>query len=126
MSRLLVVDDSAMSRRTLRVIMESAGHQVVEASDADTALESYFLTRPDAVFLDMVMRGKSGLEALAQLMQLDRDARIIIASADIQDSTREMCQAGGARGFISKPFLHKEVLAAVQAVLAGESLWISS
>ena len=57
MAKVLVVDDSGMSRRTLRRILEPAGHQVAEAEDGMAALERYFLDRPDVVLLDMTMNG---------------------------------------------------------------------
>ena len=48
--KILIVDDSALSRRTLRRILESAGYEIVEANDGMTALELYFLEKPNSGF----------------------------------------------------------------------------
>lgn len=123
-AKILVVDDSALSRRTMRRILETAGHTVVEADEGMAALEVYFLEKPDVVFLDLVMKGMYGLDVLAKLREMDAGARVVVASADIQSSTRTMVAAAGARAFINKPFVVEEVLAAVNAVLAegGQSV----
>jgi len=118
--KIMVVDDSALSRRTLRRILEGAGYHVVEAADGMTALEQYFLERPDLVFLDLVMSGMYGLEVLEKLRELDPAARVVVASADIQSSTRQMVNEAGARSFINKPFSAENVLGAVETALGGE------
>jgi two-component system, chemotaxis family, chemotaxis protein CheY len=122
-ARILVVDDSGFARRTLKQILEGAGHTVEEAKDGHDALERYFLNKPDLVLLDMVMEGMSGLEVLAKLRELDREARVIIATADVQTSTRGESQATGASGFITKPFNREQVLSTVSTVLAGGLSW---
>ena len=123
MAKILIVDDSGLSRRTLRKILEPAGHEVVEATEGIAAIEQYFLDRPDLVLLDLNMVGMYGIDVLNRLRELDPRARIIIASADIQDSTREMAQSGGASAFITKPFKSEQVLAAVSQALRGEQGW---
>jgi two-component system chemotaxis response regulator CheY len=117
--RILIVDDSSLSRRTLRRILEEGGHEVVEATDGMAGLELYFLEKPDLVLLDLVMKGMYGLDVLKKLRELDPNAKVIVASADIQSSTRQMVDEGGAQGFINKPFVTEPVLAAVDAVLSG-------
>jgi two-component system chemotaxis response regulator CheY len=117
MAKILVVDDSGMSRRTLRKILEPAGHQVVEADEGIIALERYFLEKPDLVILDLTMSGLYGIDVLNKLREMDPQARVIIGSADIQSSTREMVEAGGARAFINKPFSTEQVLGIVNRVL---------
>jgi two-component system chemotaxis response regulator CheY len=123
MAKILIVDDSGLSRRTLRKILESAGHEVIEATEGIIALERYFLDKPDLVFLDLTMTGMYGIDVLNKLREMDTEARVIIGSADIQSSTREMVQASGARAFINKPFLSEQVLRVVNRVLQGEQGW---
>jgi two-component system, chemotaxis family, chemotaxis protein CheY len=118
-AKVLIVDDSGLTRRSLRQILESAGCEVVEAEDGLTGLERYFLEKPDVVMLDLVMRGMYGLEVLQKLRQLDATARIIVVSADIQSSSHELAQEAGARAFINKPFDRAEILTALEAVLGG-------
>jgi len=115
--KILVVDDSAMSRRMMRRIVESAGYEVVEADEGATGIEQYFLEKPDLVFLDLTMKDMYGLDVLGKLRELDTEARVIIASADIQDSTREMVVAAGANAFINKPFSPEKVIQALESVM---------
>ena len=116
--KILIVDDSALSRRTLRRILESAGYEAVEADDGMAALEIYFLEKPGLVLLDLVMKGMYGLDVLVKLREMDPKALVVVASADIQSSTRKMVDEAGALGFINKPFVPEQVIAAIQSALA--------
>jgi two-component system chemotaxis response regulator CheY len=118
-AKVLIVDDSALTRRSLRQILENAGCQVVEAEDGLTALERYFLEKPDVVLLDLVMRGMYGLEVIQKLLELDAGARIVVVSADIQTSSHELAEQAGAKAFINKPFDKAEILVALDTALAG-------
>jgi two-component system, chemotaxis family, chemotaxis protein CheY len=115
--KILIVDDSSLSRRTLRRILESAEYDIVEADDGMGALEVYFLEKPNLVLLDLVMKGMYGLDVLVKLREMDQQARVVVASADIQSSTRKMVDEAGALGFINKPFISEQVIAAVEAAL---------
>lgn len=120
--KVLIVDDSSLSRRTLRRILESADYEIVEADDGMAALEVYFLEKPSLVLLDLVMKGMYGLDVLVKLREMDQQARVVVASADIQSSTRQMVDEAGAIGFINKPFVAEQVIAAVEAALAGGAI----
>ena len=117
--RILIVDDSALSRKTLKRMLEADGHTVLEANDGMAAIERYFVEKPDLVLLDLVMTGMYGLDVLAKLREVDPAVRVIIASADIQSSTREMADEAGAVGFVNKPFTQTEVAAAVRSAIQG-------
>ena len=117
--RVLVVDDSALSRRTLRAILEQGGYEVAEAEDGLTGIERYFIDRPDVVLLDLVMKGMYGLEVLNKLRELDEDAKVVVVSADVQTSSQELVEQAGGKAFLTKPFEKHEVLDALAAVLAG-------
>jgi two-component system chemotaxis response regulator CheY len=121
MAKILVVDDSGLSRRTLRKILEAEGHQITESEDGDSALEQYFLDKPDLVLLDLVMKGMYGIDVLTKLREMDAQARVIVASADIQSSTHAMVKEAGAVAFITKPFLSAQVMQAVNAALEGRT-----
>jgi chemotaxis protein CheC len=69
------------------------------------------------VLLDLVMAGMGGLEVLQKLRDIDSRARVIVATADIQHSTREMARRAGSRGFLNKPFQREELLTAVKSGL---------
>lgn len=120
MAKILVVDDSGMSRRTLRKILEPAGHQIIEAADGIAALEHYFLDEPDLVMLDLTMTGMYGIDVLKKLREMDPKACVIVGSADIQSSTRSLVEEAGATAFINKPFTAEQVLKAVSRALEGD------
>jgi two-component system, chemotaxis family, chemotaxis protein CheY len=118
MAKILVVDDSALSRKISKRILVEAGHEVDVAGDGLAALEHYALQRPDLVLLDVTMTEMNGLEVLRQLRALDAQARVVMATADVQASTRKMAADLGAMGFIAKPFVPRPLLDAVAAALA--------
>jgi two-component system, chemotaxis family, chemotaxis protein CheY len=118
-AKILIVDDSGLARRTMRHLLSEMGHTVEEASDGPQALERYFLHRHDLVLLDMVMNGMYGLEVLAKLRELNPDVRVIVATADIQNSTREQARAAGAAAVVNKPVDRKQLSGIVTDVLAG-------
>jgi two-component system, chemotaxis family, chemotaxis protein CheY len=115
--KILIVDDSAMSRRIMRRMIETAGHEVIEAEEGPDGLEKYFLEKPDMVFLDLTMKDMYGLDVLGKLRELDPNARVVIASADIQDMTRDLVTEAGADAFINKPLTQEKVVEAMNSVL---------
>jgi two-component system, chemotaxis family, chemotaxis protein CheY len=117
---VLIVDDSGLARRTTRRTLESVGYRVIEAEDGLTALERYYVDKPDLVLLDLVMRGMYGLDVLTKLREMDADAKVIVISADIQTSSRDMVAAAGASGFLTKPAKAGDLIDAVQRALSRE------
>lgn len=117
--RVLIVDDSALARRNLRQILESVNYEVAEAEDGLSALELYFLDKPDVVLLDLVMRGMYGLDVLEKLRQLDPLAKVVVVSADVQTSSQQLVDQAGAKAFITKPFDRDEIIGTLNAVLGG-------
>ena len=100
-------------------MLESEGLEVVEAEDGMAAIERYFVDRPDIVMLDLVMKGMYGLDVLAKLRELDPDARIIVVSADVQQSSQDLVEAAGASAFVNKPIERERVLSAVRTAMQG-------
>jgi len=117
--KILVVDDSGLARRRVRVILEEAGYEVVEAEDGMAALERYHLDRPDLVVLDLVMKGMYGMDVLGKLREIDGFARVIVASADVQSSSHEMAAEAGAAGFVTKPIDADQLLTLVRSTLGS-------
>ena len=122
MAKILVVDDSGLARRTMRRILEeTGGHEVIEAEDGILALEKYFLEKPRIVFLDLNMNGMHGIDVLKKIKEIDSNANIVIATADIQSSTRTMVEELGAAGFINKPYIRQQVGEVVNKILGKEA-----
>ena len=124
MAKILIVDDAQLARRMMRSILAPEGHEIIEAADGYAALEQYHLSGPDLVLLDMIMSDMQGIDVLHKLLELDPQARIIMATADIQTSTYEMAREAGASAFVTKPYNRDEVLSAVDKVLrGGDTAW---
>jgi two-component system, chemotaxis family, chemotaxis protein CheY len=121
--KVLLVDDSSLARRSTRRILEGAGYEVVEAEDGMAAIERYFVEKPGVVMLDLVMKGMYGLDVLSKLRELDPNVRVLVVSADVQTSSRQLVQAAGAAGFLNKPVASEELLATVRRAFEGESSW---
>jgi two-component system chemotaxis response regulator CheY len=118
-AKVLLVDDSGLARRSTRRILEGAGYSVVEAEDGLSALERYSIEKPDVVLLDLVMKGMYGLEVLEKLRQLDPGARVIVVTADVQTSSRDLVEAAGAAGFLCKPIEAAQILEMVERTAKG-------
>lgn len=116
-ARILIVDDSALARRSSRRVLEGAGYDVIEAEDGMSALEQYFVHKPSLVILDLVMKGMYGLDVLARLREMDARARVIVVSADVQHSSRELVESGGGVGFLTKPVAPEALISAVRSAL---------
>lgn len=117
--RILIVDDSGLARRNTRRILEGAGFEVLEAEDGMTALEQFFVQKPAVVVLDLVMKGMYGLDVLAKLKEMDPKACVIVVSADVQTSSRDLVTNAGATAFLNKPVQADALLAAVDRALRG-------
>lgn len=117
--KILIVDDSALARRTCRTILEHEGFTVLEADDGLSALERYYIEKPDVVLLDLVMKGMYGLEVLEKLRQMDPAVRVVVVSADVQSSSHDLVHQAGGRGFVNKPFDRAELVQAVDAAMTG-------
>jgi len=122
-AKILIVDDSSLARRSSRRLFEEMGHTVEEASDGAQALERYFINRHDLVLLDMVMTGMYGIEVLTKMRELCPEVRVIVATADIQESTRQQVREAGAAAFINKPLNRATLQNVVSKVLQGEVVW---
>ncbi len=76
--RILVVDDSNLMRNSICQCLIKAGHEVVgKAREGGEAVELYRRLKPDAVTLDITMRGKDGIKAAEEILEIDPDAAII-------------------------------------------------
>jgi CheY-like chemotaxis protein len=118
MSRVLITDDSQLTRRILRAILEASGHEVMEASNGNVALELIVQVAPDCVLLDLLMPGMDGFEVLSTLNERGIDIPVIVLTADIQETARKKCIQMGAVDFLNKPPNDDELQAAMEKALA--------
>lgn len=108
--KLMIVDDNVMIRGMLRDLLEQMGHEVAgEAEEGDTAVKVFAAVRPDAVFLDLIMPGKSGMEVLAEIRKIDPKAKVIIVTAVEQERIDKQIADSGVSAIIRKPFTYEEL-----------------
>jgi two-component system, chemotaxis family, chemotaxis protein CheY len=122
-TKVLVVDDSGLARRLTRKILEELGCEVEDVADGTQALERYSLNRHDVVILDLLMHGMYGGDVLEKLRQLNPTLPVIIASADIQRTTREQVKQAGAVAMVNKPVTKEQLSEVLTVVLAGGTVW---
>jgi two-component system chemotaxis response regulator CheY len=119
--RVMIVDDNDIVREVLRTLLKGAGYQVVaEANDGDVGLVMAEKTRPDIVFLDVVMPKLSGLDMLGELKQKLPDCVILMVTSDSDAETVRNALMLGVSGYVLKPFRVGTVLDAVKNALIKE------
>ncbi len=117
----LLCDDSTVVRKMLRhILSDSLVGTIFEAVDGNQAVEMYRLHRPDIVFMDIVMPGKTGIQALTEIRAHDPSARIVMASSTGTTKNLKMAIDSGASDFIQKPFEREIVLKLIRRILEGE------
>lgn len=118
MARVLIVDDAAFMRMTIKQIIEAEDHTMVaEAGNGVEAIEKFMETKPDVVILDISMPEMNGIETLKRLKILDPKAKIIICSAiGYQDLLAQAIECGAAE-FILKPFEKEQLVDAIEKVV---------
>ena len=116
---ILIVDDEAPIRDMLRVALEMAEYNCLEAQDAQTAHAIIVDQKPDLIILDWMMPGTSGMELARRLKrdQLTSETPIIMLTAKTEEGDRISAFELGADDYVTKPFSPKELVARVKAVL---------
>lgn len=116
---ILIVDDEAAIRDMLRVALEMADYECLEASNAQEAHSQIIDRRPDLVLLDWMMPGTSGVELTRRLKQDDATAQvpIILLTAKGEEDNKIQGLEVGADDYITKPFSPRELVARLKAVL---------
>ncbi len=119
--RVLVVDDHAVVRSGLRLVLErEEGIEVVaEAGTADEGIRAARLEKPDVVLLDVVMPGRSGLEAAEEIITASKGARVLVLSMQDDPTYVREAFAAGASGYMLKEAADIELVQAVREVASG-------
>jgi DNA-binding NarL/FixJ family response regulator len=122
--RVVVVDDDALMRAGLRGVLSSddAIEIVGEAGDGREAVDRVAALWPDVVLMDVRMPGVDGISATREVLAASDDVRVLILTTFEQDDYVFGALRAGASGFLLKRARPEELLAAVHAVAAGDSL----
>ncbi len=116
-SRILVIDDEAEIRRSVRMILEYDGYEVLEASSGPEGVALAERESPDLVFLDVKMPGMDGLDALQRIKALNETLPVVIISGHGTVSTAVEATKAGAFDFIEKPLASERVLVTIRNAL---------
>ncbi len=114
MKRVLIVDDAAFMRMSIKNILTNYEYEIVgEAENGLEAVEKYKELQPDIVTMDITMPELDGIQALRMIKKLDPGASVVMVSALGQEAKMKEAIIYGAKGFIVKPFKEEILLGAL-------------
>ena len=119
--RILTVDDHPLLREGIAFLVKSQQDMelVAEASDGEEAIEQFRRHRPDVTLMDLRMPNLNGTEAISRIRNEFPDAKIIVLSTYAGDVQVLRAIKAGARGYVVKGHVHRELLDAIRCVHAG-------
>jgi NarL family two-component system response regulator LiaR len=120
--RVLLVDDHAVVRQGLRLLLESSPDVEVvgEAEDGAAALRHAATLRPDVILLDLLMPGMDGIETIRRLRADGLPGEVLVLTASLDDHLVKGALQAGARGYVLKVSRPAELVEAVRRVARGE------
>lgn len=114
MKRVVVVDDAAFMRLTIKNMLSKNGFEVVgEAENGAQAIQKCQELEPDIMTMDITMPELSGIDALKEIMKIRPQTNIVMVSALGQEAMVKEAVMLGAKGFIVKPFKEDIIIAAL-------------
>jgi len=117
---IMIVDDELYFRQLLRDILVGEGFTVVaEASNGVEAVDEFRKHHPEITIMDIFMPGENGIDALKEIISIDKDASVLIYTGMGFDDDAEVALRAGAKEVILKTFSPEEVTAVINKVLAG-------
>lgn len=121
---VLVIDDSATIVAVLTKMLTTAGYLVSKGVDAESGIAAAREQRPDLIFLDIVLPGMNGFEALRVFRREPgtKDVPIIMISGNLHATEQYYAQRIGADAFMKKPFARAEVFARIEKLVTDGRL----
>jgi two-component system cell cycle response regulator DivK len=120
MAKVLVVEDNPANMKLATFLLQSAGHSVLSATDAEAGLTLARGEHPNLILMDIQLPGMDGLEATV-LLKRDTATRaipVIALTALAMKGDEERIRAAGCDGYIAKPMGYRDFLATIAAELA--------
>ncbi|MEM3852642.1 MAG: response regulator [Methanomassiliicoccales archaeon] len=115
--KILVVDDSSLTRSAVVTALQAFNHEVVgEGKDGNEALELYKKSKPDIVLLDLAMPNKDGLETIREIRDFDPNAVIVAVSALYDRAIQRRALELGAKAYVVKPFELSELMNVIEKI----------
>jgi len=121
MIRILAVDDHPLLRKGIAALVNTEPDMklVAEAANGEEAVESFRLYRPDVTLMDLQLPGVNGIEAINRILGEFPDARIVVLTTYTGDAQVLRALRAGARAYILKGHVHRELLETIRTVHAG-------
>ncbi|MDL2225001.1 response regulator [Eubacteriales bacterium OttesenSCG-928-M02] len=117
MKKVLVVDDAAFMRASIKNTITKHGYEVVgEAENGEVAVQKYQELQPDIVTMDITMPVKDGLAGLKDILAVNPAANVVMVSAMGQETMVREAIMAGAKGFIVKPFKEDVIINALNNI----------
>ncbi len=118
MAKVLIVDDAAFMRMSIRLILERNGFEIIgEAENGLDAIHKYKELKPDIVTMDITMPVKTGIEALKEIKSFDPKAKVLMVSAMGQEPMVKEAIIAGAANFIVKPFNEEYIVKTLTKII---------
>jgi two-component system cell cycle response regulator DivK len=124
MAKVLIIEDNPANMTLATFLLQSAGHSVLAATDAETGLTLARAEQPDLVLMDIQLPGMDGLEATG-LLKADpetRDIPVVALTALAMKGDEARIRAAGCDGYIAKPLAYKDFLATISSHLVKAAL----
>lgn len=121
--KVLLIEDEPNITEAIRFLLTREGWQVETHAEGTDAIDVIVAARPDLVILDVMLPGKSGMDILRDLREIEemRKLPVLMLTARGQLRDREMAEKAGVSRFMTKPFSNTEVLTAVRDLHAQAS-----
>ena len=121
MARILVVEDNAANMKLAVLLLETAGHTAITATNAESGLTLARDEQPALILMDIQLPGMDGLEATALLKQTEatRSIPVIALTALAMKGDEERIRAAGCDAYIAKPLAYRDFLAVITSCLAA-------
>jgi two-component system chemotaxis response regulator CheY len=121
--KILICDDSMLMRKKLKDSLNLCGSfDILEASDGQKAIDVYKEEKPNLVFMDIVMPIKDGIEAVLEIKEFDKQAKVIMASSIGTKENLKKAIEAGAFEFIQKPWEQEYVSKIISNFIKREDL----
>jgi two-component system chemotaxis response regulator CheY len=122
MIKVLVVDDAKIMRNILKktITERYSDFHIIEARDGHDAIDLYKKEKPSLVTMDITMERKNGLDAAKEILEIDKNAKIVMVTSLGQEKMLSECVRVGVRDYIVKPFSKERILSSISTAL-GEN-----
>lgn len=117
MGRILITDDSEPMRKLVQIVLSSAGHEVVTASDGEEGKRLFSPGKFDMVITDINMPRLNGYDFISEIRRVDGQIAILALTTEMETLKKERGIAAGADGWMVKPFKPAEFLGMVKRML---------